>query len=143
MAGETFNRPSESTQAKPTALPVGRTPARVGVPIVVGRGEPPDGRRTTKPAFEGRDPASEEAFVLYGQKIHLTSSWLSAAQYSPDTHELGVWFNDGAAVIVEDVTEREARIFFNAPSKGGWYWDYILGRGYQKGMPSTALKKWR
>jgi hypothetical protein len=41
------------------------------------------------------------------------------------------------------MSEDEARSFVQAPSKGGWVWDHILGPYYKPGRPETALKHWR
>ncbi len=118
------------------ATPVGR-PVAKRQSMTLGRAEPPTGQRTNIPV----EHTHEDAFVA-GTLTYLTSSWLKAMEYHRGTSSLHVWFLDGFSCEVEDISEAEARAFFTAPSKGGAYWDIVLGAGYVHGQPHTAAKRW-
>ena len=125
-----------ATPVRPVATPVGK-PVAIPQPMTLGRGEAPTGQRTTIPVHH----TLEDAFVA-GTMTHVTSSWLAAAQYFRDTRELWVRFLDGFSCRVQSIGEDEARSFYRAPSKGGWYHDHVLGPGWIRGRPGTALKRW-
>lgn len=95
---------------------------------------------------EGAQPVfADEALVpafLAGTATNVTSSWLAAVRYRADDEELEVWFLNGYHCIVEDVSRAEAVSFWDAPSKGGWYWDNVLGPGYIMGS-RNGRKRWR
>lgn len=122
---------------RPVATPVGGKPVAIREAMTLGRAVPPNGRRTEENvAYTGVE------MLLAGTHTYLTSSWLAAAEYHRDAEDLEVWFLDGAHVTVHDISEAEARDFFTAPSKGGAYWDIVLGPNYVHGKPHTARKRW-
>jgi hypothetical protein len=124
---------------KPKEFPHARRPRAERAPILLGRATFPTGRRTSEPIPFGKELYG--AF-LAGTDTHVTSSWLSWVRYDRDRQEMETHFLDGAAVTLEAVTEEVALSFYDAPSKGGWWWDNVLGPNYVKGQPGTALMRW-
>lgn len=128
---------------KPVAEPAGRpvaTPVRpkaLRQAMTLGRAEPPTGRRTSTPVAH----TMADAFIA-GTDTYVTSSWLKMVRYHRDTEDLDVWFLDGFHCTVHQISEAEARDFYAAPSKGGWYWDNVLGQNYPLGHPHMAKKHW-
>jgi len=101
---------------------------------------------TTGRKWTGEEAAAEklgsdevDAFVLQGEFITVHSTWLFGAQYFREDERMMVQFRDNYAVLVNDISEREAVEFAIAPSKGIWFWDNVLGRGTTKGH---RLKTW-
>ena len=87
------------------------------------------------------DSEKHDAF-LAGAHASVDSSWLTATQYIAEERWLKVWFRSGQGVKVDNISLQEASSFFSAPSLGQWYWDHVLGRGYQLGSRSGSLKNW-
>ena len=135
VGGKTFALPGTG---KPVAIPVGKKPVAERADIYLPRGEAPTGRRTDKRV---ESYGLEDSFIA-GTRTIVLSSWLHAVEYHRQAEDFEVWFLDGAHVTVHGVSEAEARDFFHAPSKGGWYWDNVLGPGYRLGNPAQARKRW-
>ncbi len=111
--------------------PAIRRPVAVRQPINLGRSKPPDG--TSQGAHSISDPAYLNAF-LAGTYTHLTSSWLKACQYDPNYNHLMVWFLDGFACTVLNVSPDEAAGLYYAGSKGSYYRSYLYSKSYLEGV---------
>lgn len=115
----------------PTAQPV-KKPMRV-----IGRGSPPTGTRDN-PLYT----APREGLVdfLGGEEMGFTSSWIWKGRYDVEAQSLYVTFLDGHPVRVTPISSSEASEFFHSSSKGGWYWNFVLGPGYVMGQRSSGRK---
>lgn len=70
----------------------------------------------------------------WGEKIHVTSSNVSAVQYQESTKQLTVWFlakgKRGESCYVYDGISRGMMYdFLTAPSKGRWVWTNLRETG--------------
>jgi len=70
-----------------------------------------------------------ERFVYDQAPLVVHSSNVRLVQYFLDAQQLMVEFRRGAAYLYSNVTEQEALALAQAPSKGGFVWDYLRVRG--------------
>ncbi len=104
---------------------VGKPGTQRPSPRTIPRGELPDGNRTTI-----QHPLAQEdvdAF-LNGEIQQLLSSNVDKAQYDSERQVLYIWYLGGECWAYDPYTEKEAAMFLQAPSKGGWVNDYIRDR---------------
>ncbi len=127
----------------PVAKPVGPpvtipTAQKVKKPMrVIGRGSPPTGKRDN-PLYTV--PVEGLTEFLGGEEMGFTSSWIARAEYVVEIQALYVTFLDGHRVQVTPISSLEAQEFFQSSSKGGWYWNFVLGPGYVMGQRWTGRK---
>lgn len=68
-----------------------------------------------------------DRFLHWGEKVHVTSSNVSAAQYHESTKQLTLWFlargkRGESAYVYDGISRGMAYDFITAPSKGRWVW---------------------
>jgi len=128
-----------ATPVRPIAIPVPQIkPVAVPQPMTIGRGEEPTGERTDIVV-----PHEGVEMFLAGTKLNVTSSWLSWVKYDRAAEEMEAQFLDGFRCTYEDISEGEASSFFDAPSKGGWVHDHILGPDWSPAHPgANTIKRW-
>ncbi len=120
-----FGKPA-ADRGKVNPRSVGKSGTQRPSPRTIPRGELPTGERTNI-----QHPLAQEdvdAF-LNGEMQQLLSSNVDKAQYDSERQILYIWYLGGECWAYDPYTEKEAAMFMEAPSKGGFIWDHIKVKG--------------
>jgi hypothetical protein len=91
-------------------------------------------------------PPSGADDFLFGKALFPVSDLVASAKYHLGRKELEIRFVQkflgGAVAFYEDVSEAEARDFYNATSKGSWVHANLFGPWDARVKRYAGLKKW-
>lgn len=87
---------------------------------LIGRAAPPEHAHLQQPL---------QQFLFGFQWLGNGGSHHRRAMYNAEKEELYVEFKSGQIYTVEKVTLAEATAYWQASSKGTWYWDHVRVRG--------------
>ena len=109
------------------------------VPRKPEKPQPYEHQSNVPEATPNRAQTYEESF-LAGMYVSVQSTWLRAIRYEPFLKQLKVWFDDGYACTVQEVSPELALSCLNAESKGTWYHNEVLGTRGVEYVPGKSSK---
>jgi hypothetical protein len=99
---------------------------------------------TTQPLHtDAAFTAGEEFAFLLGEQISTPSSWITFAQWFPESDVMRLWVinQDYGPYDFPNVTIDDARVFAKADSKGAWYWGVWRGRTRRGPYPGGTVAR--
>ena len=79
--------------------------------------------------ISGKSGDVRTGFIEGHVRIEVISSNIAWAQYMPDFDALEIGFLNGSVYRVGSFSPAEAAGFYDAPSRGIWYWEHVRVRG--------------